>query len=218
MRRAGFTLIELLVVIAIIAILAAILFPVFARARARAMQNTCLSNVKQITLGLIMYASDNDQRFPIQYGSYGQSPSWAEAVHPYIKNYQLWFCPDEKSPMYMANGFPRPSYSLSGNVSCGWYCAPVAQTLIPSPAAIVALASMQSTYDSPRLMSGGDWNYAYPRSQYGRCWERHNGGENYGFCDGHAKWMKLETIYLGSCAAGTSIPAGYQAAFDYNCQ
>lgn len=108
MRRAGFTLIELLVVIAIIAILAAILFPVFARARARAMQNTCLSNVKQITLGLMMYASDNDQRFPIHYASYGQSPSWAEAVHPYIKNYQLWFCPDEKSPMYMANGFPPP--------------------------------------------------------------------------------------------------------------
>jgi prepilin-type N-terminal cleavage/methylation domain-containing protein len=77
MRRTGFTLIELLVVIAIIAILAAILFPVFARARARALQNTCLSNTKQITLGLMMYCSDNDQRFPIQYASYGQSPSWA---------------------------------------------------------------------------------------------------------------------------------------------
>lgn len=64
MTRRGFTLIELLVVIAIIAILAAILFPVFARARAKALQNNCLSNVKQLTLGIIMYASDYDEKFP----------------------------------------------------------------------------------------------------------------------------------------------------------
>ena len=65
MRR-GFTLIELLVVIAIIAILAAILFPVFARAREKARQSSCLSNVKQLTLGILMYADDYDEKFPVQ--------------------------------------------------------------------------------------------------------------------------------------------------------
>jgi len=70
MKRRGFTLIELLVVIAIIAILAAILFPVFARARAKAQANTCLSNVKQMMLGLLMYAQDYDEMFPAYWGNY----------------------------------------------------------------------------------------------------------------------------------------------------
>ena len=65
--KRGFTLIELLVVIAIIAILAAILFPVFAKAREKARQTTCLSNVKQITLGILQYAQDYDERFPMLY-------------------------------------------------------------------------------------------------------------------------------------------------------
>jgi len=70
MRKAhGFTLIELLVVIAIIAILAAILFPVFARARAKAQQNNCLSNIKQLALGTLMYVSDYDDRFPFAWST-----------------------------------------------------------------------------------------------------------------------------------------------------
>ena len=216
---AGFTLIELLVVIAIIAILAAILFPVFARAREKAMQNTCLSNVKQLMLGLLMYTSDNDQRFPIQYANGGSSPSWAEAVQPYIKNDQLWVCPDDPNPGKMANGFPRPSYSLNGSVSCPWYCAPIAQTMISSVASIIALGPMQSaSTDSPRLMSGNDWGYATTHGQFAECWKRHSDGENYGFCDGHAKWYKMDSLYLGTCAVGTSIPAGYAAAFDPACQ
>jgi prepilin-type N-terminal cleavage/methylation domain-containing protein len=74
-KRHGFTLIELLVVIAIIAILAAILFPVFARAREKARQNTCLSNIKQITLGLIMYMADYDSRLPYRYYQIVGAPS-----------------------------------------------------------------------------------------------------------------------------------------------
>src|ERR1044072_7200814 len=90
--RRGFTLIELLVVIAIIAILAAILFPVFAQAREKARQATCLSNLKQIGTGVVMYVQDYDEIYPLsQYftggpaGS-GHQVSWQAEVYPYIKN------------------------------------------------------------------------------------------------------------------------------------
>ena len=92
MRR-GFTLIELLVVIAIIAILAAILFPVFARAREKARQASCLSNLKQLGLGLMMYAQDYDERLP---GTYTMVPPgpwplvfWPQIILPYVKNTQI---------------------------------------------------------------------------------------------------------------------------------
>ncbi len=96
-RRQGFTLIELLVVIAIIAILAAILFPVFARARDRARQATCTSNLKQIGLAIMMYTQDYDERYPPYEVNHGSSNRRASAhydtVHPYIMNEQVHICP-----------------------------------------------------------------------------------------------------------------------------
>src|SRR6056297_1745410 len=96
MRR-GFTLIELLVVIAIIAILAAILFPVFARAREKARQSACLSNVKQIGLGFMMYAQDYDERLCPSYlaGNPDSNNRWDEMLQPYLKNEQILRCPSE---------------------------------------------------------------------------------------------------------------------------
>jgi len=107
MRRNGFTLIELLVVIAIIAILAAILFPVFARAREKARQTTCTSNLKQLALGMLMYVQDYDEKFPgggiAHYaggpGGYPQDACcverniYIEILQPYVKNRQLAICP-----------------------------------------------------------------------------------------------------------------------------
>src|SRR5918994_5557325 len=104
--RHGFTLIELLVVIAIIAILAAILFPVFAQARAKARQSACLSNMKQLGTGLIMYAQDYDETLPLNdYIGNGLAPlagwrdpragdSWASGIYPYVKNLQIYVCPE----------------------------------------------------------------------------------------------------------------------------
>ena len=94
----GFTLIELLVVIAIIAILAAILFPVFARARENARRSSCASNLKQLGLGIIQYRQDYDERFPSAMtlnvtGSLG----WANSIQPYMKSTQILQCPSESN-------------------------------------------------------------------------------------------------------------------------
>jgi prepilin-type N-terminal cleavage/methylation domain-containing protein/prepilin-type processing-associated H-X9-DG protein len=117
-RRRGFTLIELLVVIAIIAILAAILFPVFAQAREKARQTTCLSNCKQVSLGLMMYMQDQDGAGPIGYynsANYcGNNPDmrcWWEAALPYIKNDGVFGCPSASSTIRGIMIAPRTSGS-----------------------------------------------------------------------------------------------------------
>ena len=127
-KKKGFTLIELLVVIAIIAILAAILFPVFARAREQARKTSCASNLRQLGLGFAMYTQDYDERFPqIWQGQWNQSVAnapqlnWGPAIFPYIKNKQVYVCPSDSSgnaSSYLGNNYvgnvklaiiPRPS-------------------------------------------------------------------------------------------------------------
>jgi prepilin-type N-terminal cleavage/methylation domain-containing protein/prepilin-type processing-associated H-X9-DG protein len=105
-RGTGFTLIELLVVIAIIAILAAILFPVFSRAREKARQSSCGSNLRQVQLAIAQYAQDYDERHPaIWFGdANGPHPGyyqWEEAVLPYVKNDQLFVCPSASAIRYV---------------------------------------------------------------------------------------------------------------------
>jgi len=104
-RYQGFTLIELLVVIAIIAILAAILFPVFAQAREKARQTSCASNERQLGMAMLMYAQDADDTMPLY--SYGTGPAgidgylgqdgirWGDLIYPYVKNQHVYDCPDE---------------------------------------------------------------------------------------------------------------------------
>jgi prepilin-type N-terminal cleavage/methylation domain-containing protein len=101
-QRRGFTLIELLVVIAIIAILAAILFPVFARAREQARKASCLSNLNQLGKGLLMYAQDYDETLPPpNYGTCGQpnALAWADMLIPYVKNVKVFDCPSSSVRM-----------------------------------------------------------------------------------------------------------------------
>ena len=95
--KAGFTLIELLVVIAIIAILAAILFPVFAQAREKARQSSCMSNEKQLSLGILQYVQDYDETYPLGFdqASGWVGSGWPVRIQPYIKNLGVFHCPDD---------------------------------------------------------------------------------------------------------------------------
>ena len=182
-RRAGFTLIELLVVIAIIAILAAILFPVFARARAKAMQNNCLSNVKQLNLGFQMYCSDNNQRFP-------RTDSWPLAWYPdsltaptanqpgvlvpYVKNLQIFACPSATNQAICSYRQNMEASNRNGSP--------------PDPAGLEQVA-----YPAEMFMLAGDFHdgefSCADFATYPACDFLHNGGSNVGFVDGHAKWL-----------------------------
>jgi len=113
-KPGGFTLIELLVVIAIIAILAAILFPVFAQAREQARKTSCLSNVKQLNLGCLMYIQDYDETIPLLSGSNPNGTgvvTWQDTVQPYIKNYAICFCPDNAAGGTLIAGIPTSTHT-----------------------------------------------------------------------------------------------------------
>ncbi len=99
-RNKAFTLIELLVVIAIIAILAAILFPVFAKAREKARQTSCLSDMKQLGLGVLQYIQDYDEKYPIGSSSFSQDAQWAVEILPYVKSTGVYTCPDDSLKGY----------------------------------------------------------------------------------------------------------------------
>ncbi len=123
-RRSAFTLIELLVVIAIIAILAAILFPVFAQAREKARQTTCLSNLKQMGLGLLQYVQDYDENIPrMNYQNFAASNDyrnnkWMDVINPYIKNTDIFTCPSDRLDPNGRYRFPptlRTNYTQYGS-------------------------------------------------------------------------------------------------------
>ena len=213
-RTAGFTLIELLVVIAIIAILAAILFPVFAKAREKARQSSCLSNVKQIMLGVMQYSQDYDEMLPIGYsGGAGFPLNWNDPsgrVSPYIKNSQIWVCPSMSS--LTTSWF----YGMHSN----WFQGITALGSVQNPSGVVYMTEGGVPTTATMGMGPDSWVYAgvchwevnfptsyasaaananyvlnapatsYPR----RPWPAHNGGGNCGFLDGHVKWIKTQAL------------------------
>lgn len=224
--RKGFTLIELLVVIAIIAILAAILFPVFARARAKAQQTVCLSNMKQQTLGILMYASDHEETLPMAYVSTEHSPQWTGqapdgtvclrywyplAVHPYVKNQDIWRCPSQKGdgldiwddPDYPEYLYWAPRHSATNKWMLGpdWRdkCAsegPPTSPESPSTCGPVRLSIAECpadtllAFDYPNAL-GTYFLHAQP--QLVREENRvHGDGVNCTFADGHAKHHRFD--------------------------
>ncbi|NPV48083.1 MAG: prepilin-type N-terminal cleavage/methylation domain-containing protein [Armatimonadetes bacterium] len=195
--RRGFTLIELLVVIAIIAILAAILFPVFAKARAKARQTSCLSNVKQISLALIMYAQDYDECYPVtdHYTGY----DWWQPLQAYVKNTQLFRCPAYKADPVNE---PATDYLLNGLFAHG---SSMAVFSAPAEQISIAVRRQGTRYSGyhPWPDDGTSWSnlaaYSYFESLIATT--IHNDGSNYGFADGHAKWYKWEST-IGSNPPG----------------
>ena len=140
----GFTLIELLVVIAIIAILAAILFPVFAKAREKARAIACTSNQKQLVLGFLQYTQDNDESFPRGIGNAnGQGVGWAARIYPYVKSAGVYHCPDDPTTTttnlagFAETDYPV-SYSANHNVMADQNMA-----VLNAPASTVILCETQ---------------------------------------------------------------------------
>jgi prepilin-type N-terminal cleavage/methylation domain-containing protein/prepilin-type processing-associated H-X9-DG protein len=216
--RGGFTLLELLVVIAIIALIAALLFPVFASAREKARQISCASNEKQIGLGYLQYMSDYDEKVPEPRG-------WTGFVYPYFQNVQVFKCPDDTpnaTVSYMIND------QLSGNPTDGSQFGSIATWT--SPASTVMAAECEGQFyplhpealniDSPRLLTdvGGpdpNWGRGAAGALGGRSISvyfvygptgRHMGGSNFLLCDGHVKWLR-----------GDQISSGHQVNTQSNC-
>jgi len=184
MIRKAFTLIELLVVIAIIAILAAILFPVFAQAKAAAKSAASLSNVKQETLGNIMYAGDFDDTLPLGtawntgrdqacYGTGLCFAVWSWSIAPYVKNSQIYMDP-QTTPNGKSNTLPQANYD-SYYVQYGYnytYLSPmhilngpqsgVSATAVGQPADTVMLATKWANIENT---SGSDWGTWFPNGQ-----------------------------------------------------
>ncbi|NLO07304.1 MAG: DUF1559 domain-containing protein [candidate division WS1 bacterium] len=219
-KRRGFTLIELLVVIAIIAILAAILFPVFARAREKARQSSCLSNQKQIMLAILAYVQDYDERFPpyrwtqeppssVWYdrdnGAVSNRHFWAQSIEPYLKNLQIMFCPSAQWDIGTMSGGKRYlNYAYNGKLHC------TKLALWKDVASKIAIGDVGYT-DTSKTPKGylENW-FIWTSNDSGNTWSQyfwwaklHNGGGNYAFVDGHAKWLSETDRALGP-VIGTS--------------
>lgn len=201
--RKGFTLIELLVVIAIIAILAAILFPVFAKAREKARQASCMSNLKQIALAGLQYAQDYDEILPNAYMYYGTpgDPNvlrfWPFQLDPYMKNMQLIICPSHRWSYTWSVNAPFTASYVIVNISrsrTGTGCTTLAGGSLAQVQDVSGTLWWAETTNSAEIF--GPWSgdpdplVFTERGAQSRVWEGHNDGANYAFADGHAKWLK----------------------------
>jgi prepilin-type N-terminal cleavage/methylation domain-containing protein/prepilin-type processing-associated H-X9-DG protein len=198
----GFTLIELLVVIAIIAVLAGILFPVFARAREKARQTACNSNERQIGLALTMYAGDYDDLLPVYIFRATPFYEWPDAVQPYLRNVQVLVCPTSE-PGGFPDPRPRCDWSYGLNLYLIW--APGSPTPDPLPTALGAVPEPTRTLlGTDGLGASGLWPFWFKADPSVRGHHdvsaRHNGGPNCLYVDGHVKWRERQAIWNDSAA------------------
>jgi len=234
----GFTLIELLVVIAIIALLAAILFPVFAQARASARASMCLSNVRQIGLANNMYLQDYDEVFPYISGSGAAYSDYYMAVLPYMKNMNIFFCPDRNQVNLSQCADPmNPTGKCLGyglnwgvwkSVGTGLVGARVnginpgvALASIAAPSQMFAFADtydgVRYTIDPPyilnQLCDPANSNCGSDKAALVANQVRHRSVLNFNFADGHAKAVK---VHVGFFVSDTiALPTSEQDSLGY---
>jgi len=208
----AFTLIELLVVIAIIGILAAILFPVFARARENARRASCMSNMKQIGLGLMMYTQDYDEKYPVtssntinNFATQTAEQSPFQELYPYTKSWQILVCPSATPNGSTARN--ATSYFL--NMTIINYTG-VSMAAVNEPAKRIVVQdffeSRKYCYFRPYLDASSNKYIAWLRAGYS---DLHMEGGNLAFADGHAKWRRTSSI----CASDfglTNVTGGPQ--------
>jgi prepilin-type N-terminal cleavage/methylation domain-containing protein/prepilin-type processing-associated H-X9-DG protein len=206
MRRAGFTLIELLVVIAIIAILAGILFPVFARAREKGRQASCAANLKQLGLCFLSYASDYDETMT---RSFGATDYWFETIMPYAKSTQIFACPSggghlPTTPCYSATDSAvasgrsyadcYPAFNQAGAISYtyGSFDDSTGANPLAGGTLTVSGRGLGEFRDASSVLLIGDglcrWFHGNWIDQYQVGPPPHNGGYNIAYVDGHVKW------------------------------
>lgn len=218
----GFTLIELLVVIAIITVLAALLFPVFAKARERGQATACLSNCRQIGMAFIQYTQEYDDRFPLTSES-GAAQSWVYTLQPYISNTQVYRCPDDMSRNWAKAAFEQTGVRHSSYSLNEWLVGQTRYTAlstIHNPAALIYISESTAntvgdhfhpffwTSDPAR---GGGPNRSMFNPATNQTLElavgRHHDGMNNVYTDGHARWSRWSQIWF----QGTGV---YEGAFD----
>lgn len=210
MKRHAFTLIELLVVIAIIAILAAILFPVFAKAREKARQSNCASNVKQIATANLMYVQDYDERFvrariPDWVGSGPTYYSYIQQIAPYVKNEQIFQCQSTSAKAFVGYNGNRcyPFNELLWGDALADIKAP-AQIVLEGDGTANTYNGAWSMYrpsrgERPDSKDGRDyatWGSGTTQSwAYCNFAERHNDTGNVAYADGHVKAQKYSALF-----------------------
>lgn len=236
-RYRGFTLIELLVVIAIIAILAAILFPVFAQAREKARAASCLSNTKQMGTALNMYSQDYDEGYPtwaeywymyyVDRSNAGQDTVdryWDAKLQPYVKSGNppaldrggVWHCPSSELPSSSRSYGISMGFTYDTDPNSPYYYRYLREPEIAKPAETVFVGD---SGNDGRLGRPWDYNgylnkYVYKNAYYVRDapW-RHSDGANYVFCEGHAKFMKGDVIYPHPTPPSTSYGSSNPSAW-----
>ena len=232
-RRYGFTLIELLVVIAIIAILAAILFPVFQKVRENARRASCQSNEKQLGLALIQYTQDYDEKLPFGFGCCSGFPSWGQGwagqIYPFVKSTGLYKCPDD-STAQTTDVPPHVPVSYGWNIDLNWDGhnggPKTAISQLPAPARQVMLfemtgvtADVTNVNEATSASGNGTSSFGEPTSYAtgimgGRPGgtnpiggtARHSDGSNFLMCDGHVKWLRPVQVSSGWNAATPTSP------------
>jgi prepilin-type processing-associated H-X9-DG protein len=163
-----------------IAILAAILFPVFARARGKARQASCLSNLKQIGLGIQMYTQDYDEMLPV-WGQTAVGPYWVENVLPYIKNETMYICPSDRTGCVTSYNPIESSYSMAhGGFSYANVCS------------LAAIDRPSEKYLVGEAIAGNRPYLCGPNASWVS--DRHDEGSKVVFIDGHARWLNIETL------------------------